>query len=83
MKKLIIIGAGDFGREVLNWAMDVEKENEWEIIGFLDNNPRARDGYDYLPPILGNPMEYRPHDSEVFICAIANPKHRMYLCHRP
>ena len=47
MKKLIIVGAGGFGREVYNWAMDVQKvNNEWKIGGFLDKNPRALEKYD-------------------------------------
>lgn len=54
MKKLFIVGAGGFGREVL-WL--AERTNEvspiWEIMGFLDDNEAfqgtMQDGY----PVLG------------------------------
>ena len=81
-KKLIIVGAGDFGREVFNWAIDVRKKNGWEIIGFLDSNLHAQKGFSNLPPIIGNPMEYQPHENELFICAIARPKLRIEICRR-
>ncbi len=55
-KKLIIIGAGDFGREV-SWV--VERINEvtptWNLLGFVDNAPEKQgmqlDGYPVLGPI--------------------------------
>lgn len=58
MKDLIILGAGDFGREV-TWL--VERINQqaatWNLLGFVDDNaakmPSVIDGY----PVLG-PMAY-------------------------
>ena len=55
MKKLIIIGAGDFGREV-SWV--VERINAaaptWELLGFVDDTPDKQgavvDGYPVLGP---------------------------------
>lgn len=55
MKKLVIIGAGDFGREV-SWV--VERINArtpvWELLGFADDSTaiqgRTVDGY----PVLGS-----------------------------
>ena len=38
MKRLIIIGAGGFGREVLEWALQSEAfGREWEPAGFIDD----------------------------------------------
>ena len=39
MKKIIIIGAGAFSREVL-WLIEEinNAKNEWEVLGFLDDN---------------------------------------------
>lgn len=56
MKKLIIIGAGDFGREV-SWV--VERINavspQWDLLGFVDNAPEKQgaviDGYPVLGPV--------------------------------
>lgn len=56
MKKLIIIGAGDFGREV-SWV--AERMNAvtptWELLGFVDDTPEKQrtvvDGYPVLGPV--------------------------------
>jgi sugar O-acyltransferase (sialic acid O-acetyltransferase NeuD family) len=41
-KRLFIVGAGGFGREVAAWARDCcQAENDCELVGFLDDNPRA------------------------------------------
>jgi len=69
MKDLIIVGAGGFGREVLAWAR--ESAGEWLVKGFLDDNPRALDGFGGdLPPILGAVAVYRPRPRDVFVCAM-------------
>ena len=52
MKDLIILGAGDFGREV-SWV--VERINQqtptWNLLGFVD------DGAEHLPPVIdGYPL---------------------------
>ena len=39
MKNLIIVAAGGCGREVLQWAKDINRiENRWNIKGFIDDN---------------------------------------------
>lgn len=56
MKRLIIIGAGDFGREV-SWV--AERINAvtpvWELLGFVDDTPEKLgtvvDGYPVLGPV--------------------------------
>jgi sugar O-acyltransferase (sialic acid O-acetyltransferase NeuD family) len=37
MSELLIVGCGDFGREVLNYALDAGQQ----VRGFLDDDPRA------------------------------------------
>ena len=81
MKKLIIVGAGGLGREVLSWAIQAEMgQDVWRINGFLDANPRALQGYEYNIPILGDPKDYLPAKDEVFICAIGEPKIKLEAC---
>ena len=42
MKDLIIVGASGFGRELVQWVEDVNANcPEWNILGFLDDNPNA------------------------------------------
>lgn len=74
MKKLIILGAGGFGRELFSWARMISKnDRDWDIAGFLDDNPRALDGLDYEVPILGSIKSYVPRNDEVFAVAIGTP----------
>jgi len=74
VKRLVIVGAGGFGREVLCWARDVEPtQSEWKIGGFLDANPAVLGGYGVSGEILGDPAEFSPTEADCCICAIGNP----------
>ncbi|MFF7708712.1 NeuD/PglB/VioB family sugar acetyltransferase [Pseudomonas sp. NPDC007930] len=77
MKNIIIVGAGGFGREVFGWLKDsIIDSADTQLSGFLDDNLNALDSYEGYPPILGAVGDYVPDKSDVFICAIANPKIR-------
>lgn len=77
MNKLIIIGAGDFGREVLAWALDVQAAGaEWQVEGFLDDNPAALRGYAVDFPVLGKLEDYSFSANDCFVCAIGQPQIR-------
>ncbi len=42
MKKLLIVGAGGFGRELYVWASQhPDCGRAWTLAGFLDDNPEA------------------------------------------
>ena len=42
MKKLLIVGAGGFGRELYAWASQhPDCGKAWTVVGFLDDNPEA------------------------------------------
>lgn len=71
--KLVIVGAGDLGREVCAWFPSAN------IIGFLDSDTNALIGPE-SPPIIGSPDQYQPKPDEVYICTIANPKVRLSVC---
>lgn len=68
MKHLVIIGAGGFGREVLAWAR--QSTGDWSVRGFLDDNPRALDGFDKDVAVLGGVGDYEPMPDDVFLCAL-------------
>jgi len=77
MKNLIIVGAGDFGREVLDWALAIpEKKRDWNVVGFLDDNPDALTSYDTGLEILGCTSTYKPQKNDVFVIAIGEPASR-------
>ncbi len=73
MKKLILIGAGGCGREVLQWAKDVNKvEPRWEIKGFLDDNPNSIDGKICDVSVISSVDAYTIEEDDEFVCCIGN-----------
>lgn len=74
LPKLVIIGAGGFGREVLAWAeQSVQFGRDWTIKGLLDDRPAETLDKRIPAPILGRIQDYQPAPDEVFVCAIGTP----------
>ncbi len=78
MKKLILYGASYYGGEVADHIHDInisKNEPEWDLVGFLEDNPlmlgKERNGI----PILGNKEWLETNDllPYYFICCIGNP----------
>jgi sugar O-acyltransferase (sialic acid O-acetyltransferase NeuD family) len=81
VKRLLIDGAGGFGREVLTWASDIRSsDREWEIGGFLDATPTALKPYPCSLPILGDPLAFPFTEDDVLACAVGDPVQRLTLC---
>lgn len=87
IKKLVIMGAGGFGREVHAWLLDAIKnggcrathDTTWEIAGFIDDVSNAPDIFPGLPPILSKIDDYVPAPDTYVVCAIANPAAKKLL----
>lgn len=71
MKDLIIVGAGGFGREAYHLAKTI---GNWNIIGFIDDNPNALKGYKCEAKIIGSIKDWTPTENEEFAMGIASPK---------
>ncbi|MGI5912941.1 MAG: acetyltransferase [Syntrophomonadaceae bacterium] len=73
MKDIVIIGAGGFGREVA-WLIESINEvaNEWNIVGFVDDNKsihgKVINGYE----VVGN-IEWLMHQELYVVNAIGDP----------
>lgn len=77
-RRLLIVGAGGFGREVLQWAEDIAAQGcDWKIGGFLDADPAALDAYECPYQVLNSPQQYEPCDADLLVCAIGDPATRM------
>ena len=75
MKDLIIVGASGFGREVLQIVKDInKKEPTWNILGFLDDNEEALDGYECDYNVIGTIRDCNPEPEQNYVMAIANPQ---------
>lgn len=73
MKHLIIIGAGGMGRQVLSFAKSCNGYGkEYDIKGFLDDNPHAMEGFPGYPPVLGTVDGYRVETDDVFFNSIGD-----------
>jgi len=77
MKRILILGAGGFGREVLAWARVALSGDR--IGGFLDDNPRAGEDPRLRAPLVGSISTYEPLPDDVFICAVGSPRMRCLL----
>jgi sugar O-acyltransferase (sialic acid O-acetyltransferase NeuD family) len=75
VKKILIVGAGGFGREVYNWILDSrEKYPDWEVKGFLDDNKEALKKYKYDIPVVESIRDYHPKENEFLVIGIGVPK---------
>lgn len=73
MKNIVIVGAGGFGREVVWLVEDINKKNnEWNIVGFVDDNEDLQgieiNGYN----VVGN-VEWLKNQELYAIIAIGDP----------
>ena len=76
-KNLIIISAGEFGRETYTWASQLIVDGApWRIKGFLDSRPHVLDGYDYDVRILGDVEHYSIEENDVFCLLYTSPSPR-------
>lgn len=74
MTDIIIVGAGGCGREVANWIEDINKEEPvWNILGFLDDNEHALDGFPCKYKIIGPIKDHQPACGTKYAMGIANP----------
>lgn len=75
MKKIVIAGAGGFGRELLQWIKDInEKTPTWEILGFIDDNLHALDGVETDAKVVGTIKDYMGKEGEEVALAFGSPE---------
>lgn len=75
-KQVLVVGAGDFGREVASWLKDVEG---MAFVGFLDDDAAALVRHPTAGRIVGTIKEYRPDGEQVLAMGISDPKVKLQL----
>ncbi len=77
MKKLIIIGASGFGREVA-WLVERinSKEPTWDLIGFIDDNDEIQGNSINGYKVLGKTDNVNDYPDAYFVCAVGASKTR-------
>jgi sugar O-acyltransferase (sialic acid O-acetyltransferase NeuD family) len=79
-KEIIIIGAGGFGRDVL-WLLNrinaASENNEWDLLGFVDDNPEMIGKIVNGVPVLGT-LDYllAINTPQYVVCSINKPNIR-------
>jgi sugar O-acyltransferase (sialic acid O-acetyltransferase NeuD family) len=73
MKKLLIVGAGGFGRELYIWASQhPDCGRAWELGGFLDDNPQALQPFGSFAQVL--PLAGHVVDpANLYLCGLGLP----------
>ncbi len=68
--RILIIGAGGFGRELWRWLQSAGGSVPQRVAGFLDRDRNRLDGQSIDLPILGDPATFRPDDADGLLLAI-------------
>jgi sugar O-acyltransferase (sialic acid O-acetyltransferase NeuD family) len=80
MEKIVVIGAGGFGREVLWLLRDINNHAPaWDVVGMLDDYADASqiDGV----PLLGKVQRFAEFDDCRFVIAFGSPESKASLIH--
>ena len=75
-KRILIVGAGGFGREVVQWALDAWPSQADRIAGFLSADADCLEERASQLPMLGDPANYEPKSGDGLVLAIGIPEAR-------
>ena len=74
-KRLFILGAGGFGRELESWLQLMpEAKRDWQIAGYLDKNKQALDNFPSDYEIIGDEDSYQFGSGDLVALSIIEPK---------
>jgi sugar O-acyltransferase (sialic acid O-acetyltransferase NeuD family) len=73
-KRLFILGASDFGRDLESFLDSLPmRKADWRIAGFLDDNIKALDGYPSEYKVLAAIKEFRFMKGDLALLGISDP----------
>jgi sugar O-acyltransferase (sialic acid O-acetyltransferase NeuD family) len=73
MKKLYIVGAGGFGREVYTWInQNPEFLRQVVFVSFLDDNESALENFKHFAPVASL-TDHQVRTENIYLCGIAIP----------
>lgn len=81
-RRILIVGAGGFGREVLQWSRDAWPDQASRIEGFLSDDPNRLDGFSTDVGVVGTTSDYRPAEGEYLLLGVGVPYSRRRLAER-
>ena len=72
--RIILVGAGGFGRELLCWALDAHRAGNFpKVSGFLDANPNALNEFNYGINWIESIDKFVPVPGDQLLLGIADP----------
>ena len=79
-QRCILVGAGAFGRELINWSDDAHLHGIFPpLAGFISDIPNVLDGFDYKLNYLGLISSYQPAPQDLFLLGVSDPKDKESL----
>ncbi len=86
-KRLVMLGAGDFAREVLWTCADIPRDQrEWERVCFIDDNVEAArvrmQRCEIDVPLIGTVQDFLPGKGDLLICTIGDSRSKLAACER-
>jgi sugar O-acyltransferase (sialic acid O-acetyltransferase NeuD family) len=75
-RRILIVGAGGFGREVLQWTRDAWPDHAELLAGFLSDDATRLAGHDCGLAIVASVDAYVPRDGDRLLFAIGLPECR-------
>jgi len=79
VRRILIVGAGGFGREVLLWARDAWPAHAAKIAGFLSADADRLNGHAESLPVIADPTAFEPSPGDVLLLAIGIPQTRRHV----
>jgi len=77
--RIVIVGAGGFGREVLQYVLAAYAHVESVVAGFLDDDPPDLGSFGLEYAVLGGTSNYEPRSQDRFVIAVGDPRTRARL----
>ena len=71
--RILIVGGGGFGREVLAWARDTWPQWQDRLTGFLSADAEILQGHACELPVLADPAAFTPEPGDALLLAIGVP----------
>lgn len=79
-KSLYLIGAGDLGREMESWLILLPNfHHNWEIKGYLDQNPGALNTYPSEYIIIDDPLMFKFNHNDYVLVCLTKPDQKQNL----
>lgn len=85
MKDIVVIGAGAFGREVVQLIKDINKDRvEWNLLGFIDETSEKQGTAVNNTPVLGGFewFDMNPYGKVWAVCAVGSAKGKQGLVNK-